>query len=362
MDVQIRWKDCRMGTPVSKTINLKVDLKDTVGKLKKISQQLLGDEVSDIRLSYNGNPLDNNRELVSEICPVHREAIIDARRRWGPVNYLWKDYVAKHYPNHLEQNVPVQSPRLGIHFYCGEFDDHVDTSLIKDFTPHMQDLDNIWCNYFNSSTPVYWTDHTPTQRLMVLKLRHEFTQWASPDPSVMMQKIEEVKYNMNGINKSYYGGDARSWQRYTWDMPLSGKIITTPSSVEFQLEETLRADTWYALVLLHTCHRTPLHVYEDLVIPFKTIGAVTKPLVGDTITHQRNTIQTKQKNELLPGTPLCVICKDEKVSVVITSCGHACLCSGCSESLANQQDNNKRRCPLCQKVFQRDSMIKMYLP
>lgn len=60
------------------------------------------------------------------------------------------------------------------------------------------------------------------QRVMLLELREEFSKLGSN----MMPHIEEVKYNWVGINESFYGGDHRSWQRYTNSLPIDGIIET----------------------------------------------------------------------------------------------------------------------------------------
>lgn len=121
----------------------------------------------------------------------------------------------------------------------------------------------------------FWTDKEYLQRFMVVELREEFASLGDK----MLGYLDKVRYHCYGANKSYYGGDIRSWQRYTHKLPLEGAIITNEDTrtVEFQLSEPLQGDTWYAVVLLHTNHSYTPYFYEDHLIPFKTKSAFAIP-------------------------------------------------------------------------------------
>jgi Zinc finger, C3HC4 type (RING finger) len=46
----------------------------------------------------------------------------------------------------------------------------------------------------------------------------------------------------------------------------------------------------------------------------------------------------------LPESPnLCVVCMEEKVSILILPCAHLCVCPECAGSVG--------QCPLCRKPF-----------
>jgi len=102
---------------------------------------------------------------------------------------------------------------------------------------------------------------------MVVELRDIFTG------NDMMTKIDELHYNIFGINRTYYGGEITSWQMYTRSLPLKGEIIIDAEEnvAEFKLQEPLLFDRWYAILLLHANHEHINPIYEDFVIPFKTM-------------------------------------------------------------------------------------------
>jgi hypothetical protein len=151
--------------------------------------------------------------------------------------------------------------------------------------PDLQELDgrkgeyqNLWRNYFTgkaraenskaAATPAdwnYWTDHWTTSRCIVVELSEEFTR---KPPADMMAHIDAVRYNTLGINDTYYGGERRSWQRYTRKPFLFTGTTHTPdsSATDLHFPGPLKPGTWYALLLLNV----GFTVLEDTVIPFKT--------------------------------------------------------------------------------------------
>ncbi len=51
------------------------------------------------------------------------------------------------------------------------------------------------------------------------------------------------------------------------------------------------------------------------------------------------------------GGAMCVVCFSHEPNMVFPSCGHLCVCSGCSSSLG--------RCPICRS---RGGPIRVYTP
>merc|ERR1711972_617728 len=91
-----------------------------------------------------------------------------------------------------------------------------------------------------------------------------------------MGALDRVRYDCDGINRSYFGGDTASWQRYTYDMPI-GTLTRDGQTVSILLDKALEMDTWYALVLLHGNHEeapkgSGKAIYDDYLIPFKTVA------------------------------------------------------------------------------------------
>merc|ERR1712110_613245 len=107
---------------------------------------------------------------------------------------------------------------------------------------------DIWHNYFDADAcGAFWTKRRFPQRLMLLKLRDEFVD--AKTNKLKYEHLERVKYDRDGINDSYSGGDHRSWQRYTHQMPCAGQISVEKNRVvNFPPTEDLEPQKWYALV------------------------------------------------------------------------------------------------------------------
>lgn len=143
----------------------------------------------------------------------------------------------------------------------------------------------------------YWTKtivHMP--RFALLELRREFFENIDNDDVDVIvdgdddgghkrridlrihRRLLNAKYDfLSGVrNKNgYYGGDLRSWQRYTSKPPLP-VVVTKCNDQEGLLTfkpciSFLKRNAWYAIVLLHTHHNHPIAcLYDDYIVPFKT--------------------------------------------------------------------------------------------
>ena len=79
----------------------------------------------------------------------------------------------------------------------------------------------------------------------------------------MTRRIDTVRYAVDGANRSYYGGDRHSWQRYTRALPIEATLAMGASALVLHPHEPLRPGTWYAIALLHISnHRTEPHDEE----------------------------------------------------------------------------------------------------
>ena len=132
-----------------------------------------------------------------------------------------------------------------------------------------------WDDYFDADAcGAFWTERRFPQRLMLLKLRDEFVD--AKTNKLKREHLERVKYDRDGINGSYYGGDSRSWQRYTHQMPCAGRIsVDAKRIVTFTPTEDLEPQKWYALVFLHgDIYSLRCHPQSDFLIPFLTNGGI----------------------------------------------------------------------------------------
>ena len=127
------------------------------------------------------------------------------------------------------------------------------------------DYCNLWHDYTEHTKP-NWTMKFIPQRIVLLKLSEEFSCLKN---DALQNHIDEVRYCCLTVNKSYYGGDHRSWQRYTDVLPLELKLETGDCCIKCTPLETLQPNTAYALVLLHTGINSGFMV-EDYLYHFRT--------------------------------------------------------------------------------------------
>jgi hypothetical protein len=183
---------------------------------------------------------------------------------------------------------------------------------------------------------------------MLLKLSNEFVEKGENED--MLKYIEQEKYNMNGVNKTYYGGDTKSWQRYTRALPIYGKgSIIGDDTVQFTPMTTLKYNTWYALVLLHNNHEYDDYIYEDYLIPFKTEAseyqAEEEELEGEEGEEEEEGAISSKINQVekadgdIPDRFLCCVCLENLANLLMIPCNHLITCGKCGADLKD--------CPNC---------------
>lgn len=135
---------------------------------------------------------------------------------------------------------------------------------------------NLWRNYWTG--PEYrFTDIVISGWVVVLKLSEELS--SSETKEELNTRLDAVRYNYQGINRSYYGGQCDSWQRYTTVLPVRTTLrVTAPDTFTLQVTEPLEPDTWYSVVFLNNfCTANVYNFYEDYLLPFKTAGPEPTP-------------------------------------------------------------------------------------
>ena len=122
---------------------------------------------------------------------------------------------------------------------------------------------NGWGNYMDAeATNAFWTDHQPTARVLVLALRPELES---------TEELDLVRYGGPNIQVgSYYGGDRRSWQRYTDRLPLETELTPTfdPTgtklvSLSILIKEDFEPARRYAIAYLHNLMQFQNYINQD---------------------------------------------------------------------------------------------------
>eukprot|EP01125_Pyxidicula_operculata_P017221 TRINITY_DN6025_c0_g1_i1.p1 TRINITY_DN6025_c0_g1~~TRINITY_DN6025_c0_g1_i1.p1 ORF type:complete len:347 (-),score=44.52 TRINITY_DN6025_c0_g1_i1:52-1092(-) len=260
-----------------KTITLEVDPSDTIEEVKKKIEAKEGIPSSQQRLVWAGRALSDWNTLAS--YNIQKEStlhIILSMRGPSRRNCSFPPFISSNSPTSLQTQVSVR-PTITVNFgHVPNLTFLIDINNAESSYGDGIQLQNLWHSYLpeDQKAIAFWTSKEYHQRLMLLELREEFSRL---DPQDMIDHIDKIRYNCEGINGSYYGGDIRSWQRYTYKEPFPGEISVVGNTATFLPSEPLLPNTWYAVVLLHTCHAYIPYFFEDHLIPFKTGQAMTIP-------------------------------------------------------------------------------------
>jgi len=362
------------------------------------------------RLIYAGRELDDDTKTVAE-CGIMKETTLTMhlmqRLFHGPKNCKWKPFIKSTSIARFSTNHSLR-PQLQIWFRSEVDGKSINLDLLSDMGVRFGNMANQWhaCIAFaknmvavDVNQSYFWCRTGNGQRVKVLKLRREFSQL---DPANMLIALDKERYDVDGINAGYFGGDVRSWQRYTTDTPIDGRITTSDltNSIAFQPRWRLEPDTWYALVLLHNNHTFNDCIYEDWLIPFKTRPDSVDPLpVAPQLDYTRpspikrevidvemeeeqagepNTMfaelwgkdvsfQAKPRESPPPpppaaaaaaaasssiqAKPTCVVCLDAPSAMLFLPCSHIVCCATCAPQLDGDL------CPACRAKIEKRQAV-----
>jgi len=266
-------------TMAGKSITLEVYPETTVGEVKDMIEAKEGLTPDIQRLIFGGRQLEDDLTLAD--YDVQKDSTISlALRLGGPPREEDRGFVARlsfTEPAKFDDNVSLR-PRINVKFKGARksfnlsfFQSISQAKCSYSLNPGtFHSFNDLWHQYIGEAETktAFWTEKTYEQRFMLLELRTEFADFGES----MTQLLDKVRYHCFKANKTYYGGDIRSWQRYTLKQPIPGTITINQDAqeVSFSVTEPLLPKTWYAVVLLHTSHAYDPYFFEDLLIPFKT--------------------------------------------------------------------------------------------
>lgn len=260
-----------------------IDETFTIKNVKKIIDPKMPS--SGMNLIYNRILLENPRTLQS--YDIEKDAVLYMTLNLGgsPRNCLWTPFLDEIVPQPMTNDISCDKPIIKIKFQnSGGIEIKIATlidlriGMERHFYDQTSPMQNKWIEYLKESqkphpAPLvesyFWSEKENFCRIILVKLRPEF--YENKNSTEMMTYIEQVKYNTFGVNKTYYGGDTRSWQRYTNEMPIESRLLLPPEPlVQLVPIKALEPNTWYAVVLLHNNQYYDDRIYEDYLIPFKT--------------------------------------------------------------------------------------------
>jgi Ubiquitin family len=260
------------------TTCLDVEPRTIISEVKDKMADILTIFPEDLRCFYDNKQVLDYFSLAYYNIPDGATVYMHRRLGGPPIYADWAPFLrGPTKPACMETDVAL-TPDICINFQPVRHKS-INVYLVKYFCEH-QLMENHWDEDWDASG-IFWTNQVFPHRLMVLELRSEFA--AKSESGDMMAYINSVKYDWKGINKSYYGGDVRSWQRYTTKFPIEGNITCEkPQQLRFTVEQPLNPNTWYAVVLLHNNHMCDDYIFEDMLIPFKTTTKPSPPTTATT--------------------------------------------------------------------------------
>jgi hypothetical protein len=258
-------------TLTGKSFPLTLNEDDTGLMIKKKIGQVQGIPVDQLRVIFQGKQI-GNKETVKELG-IHIGATLHIVLRLGgpsETDVYYKYYISTCSLSHFEKDV-VCTPTIVIGFKENENEKTIPLKVFPSlYNVYQSTFSNIWHNYLSPENleRFNWTEATYVERAMILELSEEFlTVLNTQGEQQMMEYLNSVRYHIGGPG-SYYGGDVRTWQRYTTKLPLPVNIEVLSKfelMVSTKPQIKLQPNTWYVFALLHT-----MSIVDDYLIPFKT--------------------------------------------------------------------------------------------
>lgn len=261
------------------TVALEVEPTISIFNIKQRLQHRQGIPTDQMRLIHARRHLEDSRTLLD--YQIVSESIITLVLRLGghpdPSVVYWSRNIVRHT---VDPTTKVLRTRPS---FVIDFQSNLDLNFLSR-SRNLSEMKNMWRNYW-SGPDYHFTDLEIREWFAVIELSPEF---ASTPLSELQTQIDTVRYFLDGINHSYYGGQVDSWQRFTATLPvkITTEIDARDNQVIITVCETLKPNTRYALICLNNWDER--RWYEDYVLPFTTEGVPRLPMTGTAVAVKRN--------------------------------------------------------------------------
>lgn len=199
------------------------------------------------------NRVIQDRELIGDVCFKPGDLVYVALSLITTDMFTPKfdDFILSSTPKHLSVNVPV-NVELCITLRANIFNQAIFTNaLLADCELKSLCSGNMVHNLNNdmhlaqSKGYQKWIqDLEPRAKVLLLRVDEELDL-----------RLENIRYNVDGVNTGYNKGDDDSWQRYTRSMPVPCSVLVSnffdplPHVVRIYPREALQPNTQYAILL-----------------------------------------------------------------------------------------------------------------
>lgn len=219
---------------------------------QKLSQEGCPIPASKMKLVFKHRGIED-RELIGDVCLQDGDLVFIVLSTTHREAYYPKydDFILITNPKHLAVNVPVDAV-ITVSLKMSSMNQAIYTNaLMSDCPVRSLRSGNMVANLLNDTTMAEDRGYRQWTKAEVAHSQVLLLQVADD----LDLRLNDLRYDVSGINAGYDGGDMHSWQRYTKSMPIECTVLVShfndawPHSIRVQPADPLAYNTQYALLL-----------------------------------------------------------------------------------------------------------------